>query len=212
MVSVVEKLRLARVVPVIRHHDPMIARSACDLLIEAGVKAIEITTTVPDAPALIIDIRARFPDILIGAGTVYTALQADKVINAGASFVVSPCWSDAAARPVLAANLPYLPGAMTPGEVLHHSENGAALVKIFPADVAGGPAFLKALKSVFHWVELMPTGGITPQVARSYFDAGALCVGLGGNLLPAAALAANDTALARQQIRAALTTLSASTV
>jgi len=144
-----DRLRATRVVPVIRHHDIEIASRACALLAEEGIAVLEVTTTVPGAAELIADLRARFPDICIGAGTVLKAEQAEAVLHAGAQFVVSPCWSDAAAGVVLEAGIPYLPGAMTPGEILHHAEAGAAVVKIFPADAAGGPGFLKAVRAVF---------------------------------------------------------------
>ncbi|WP_170386522.1 bifunctional 4-hydroxy-2-oxoglutarate aldolase/2-dehydro-3-deoxy-phosphogluconate aldolase [Ruegeria atlantica] len=208
MVDLISTLRSAQIVPVIRHRDPEIALTACDLLADAGIRALEITTTVPDAAALIAELRTRYPEICTGAGTVLSAGQAEKVMAAGAEFVVSPCWSDAAAREAGDAKVPYLPGAMTPGEVHHHAENGAAVVKIFPADAAGGPSFLKAVKSVFPGLALMPTGGVSPDTAQSYLDAGALCVGMGGNLLPAQALETGDISMARAQINAALTAAS----
>lgn len=208
MVELVETLRSAQIVPVIRHSNPEIALTACELLAEAGIRALEITTTVPDSAALIVELRKRYPAICTGAGTVLDAREADMVLAAGAEFVVSPCWSDAAAREAKAAKVPYLPGAMTPGEVQHHVENGAAVIKIFPADAAGGPGFLKAVKSVFPGLALMPTGGVSPDTAQSYLNAGALCVGMGGNLLPAQALEAGHIDLARAQINAALTAAS----
>ncbi len=207
MVDFVSTLRSAQIVPVIRHSDPEIALTACDLLAEAGIRALEITTTVPDAAALIAELCQRYPDVCTGAGTVLSADQAEKMLAAGAEFVVSPCWSDAAAREAGAAKVPYLPGAMTPGEVHHHAENGAAVIKILPADAAGGPGFLKAVKS-FPILALMPTGGVSPDTAQSYLNAGALCVGMGGNLLPAQALEAGHIDLARAQINTALTVAS----
>lgn len=208
MVTFIDKLHDARIVPVIRHGDFAVAQAACELLADAGIRSLEITTSVPDAARLITDLRNRFPGVLVGAGTVFTAEQALNVLDAGAEFVVSPCWSNAAAKAVLNAGVPYLPGAATPGEVFHHSENGAEVVKIFPADAAGGPGFLKALKSVLPTVSLMPTGGVSPASAQSYLDAGAICVGMGGNLLPAKALESGDTALAQDQINAALAAVS----
>lgn len=204
MVGIIEDLRAARIVPVIRHRDPEIARTACDLLVVSGLKALEVTMTVPGAADLIADLRGRYPGVAVGAGTVLDGEQARQVLNANASFVVSPCWSAEVATSVQAAGRPYLPGAMTPGEVHHHASRGATVVKVFPADAAGGPGFLKALKSVFAETPLMPTGGITPENARAYLKAGALCVGMGGNLLPAAALEDGDTTRAREQINAAL--------
>lgn len=204
MVDFLSRLRAARVVPVIRHPDAEIALQACQLLVEAGVDALEITMSVPDAPEIIAKLRSTHPSICVGAGTVLTSDDATRVLVAGAEFVVSPCWSDSVATAVRNADIPYLPGAMTPGEVLHHADSGATLIKIFPADAAGGAGFLKALKSVFPDVALMPTGGVSPTNCRAYFDAGAVCVGMGGNLLPAAALEAGDLATARHQIDTAL--------
>ena len=204
MRSFPDRLRAARVVPVIRHDDPDIALTGCGLLAEEGVAALEITTTVPGAARLIEELRARYPGICVGAGTVLTAAQADAVLHAGAEFVVSPCWSEAVAESTMNAGRPYLPGAMTPGEVHHHWNQGAAAVKIFPADCAGGPAFLRALRAVFPDVHLMPTGGVSRETVQSYLDAGALCVGMGGNLLPARELEAGDADAARARIREAL--------
>ena len=204
MQSFPDRLRAARVVPVIRHEDPEIALQGCSLLAEEGIAALEITTTVPGAADLIAELRARYPGICVGAGTVLTEAQAEAVLSAGAEFVVSPCWSDAAARRTRNAGRPYLPGAMTPGEVHHHWNQGAAVVKIFPANSAGGPAFLRALRAVFPDVHLMPTGGVSRENAQSYLEAGALCVGMGGNLLPARELEAGDADAARARIREAL--------
>ncbi|MBO9451160.1 bifunctional 4-hydroxy-2-oxoglutarate aldolase/2-dehydro-3-deoxy-phosphogluconate aldolase [Tropicibacter sp. R16_0] len=208
MVSFVDTLAAAHIVPVIRHSDPAIARQACDLLAEAGIRALEITTTVPGAATLIEELRKSYPQIVTGAGTVFDAEQARAVLDAGAQFVVSPCWSEGAAQLTLASGVPYLPGAMTPGEVLHHATAGAAAVKVFPADAAGGPGFLKALKSVFPDVAFMPTGDVSPETAQSYLDVGAVCVGMGGNLLPTRALEAGNTGLAQDQINAALAAVS----
>ena len=208
MVDLIDTLLAARIVPVIRHHDPEIATLACELLVDAGVRALEITMTVPDAGSIISELRKNHPSICVGAGTVLTAADAVQVLNAGAQFVVSPCWNDKAADPVLEAGVPYLPGAMTPGQVSHRAAAGASVVKVFPADAAGSPFFLKALKSVFPDLALMPTGGVTPQNAQTYLDAGALCVGMGGNLLPSKSLEVGDTGAARKQITAALTAAS----
>lgn len=208
----IDRLRAARVVPVIRHDDPGIAEQACGLLAAEGVSILEITMTVPGAIALIATLRDRFPSACIGAGTVLSADDADAAIGAGAAFLVSPCWSDGTARSALKGGIPYLPGAMTPGEILHHAEAGAAVVKVFPADAAGGPGFLKAVRAVFPHIPLMPTGGVSPETAQAYLDAGAICVGIGGNLLPAKALEAGRTDEARDQIRAALSAIQFSQV
>ena len=203
----IDTLRAARLVPVIRHADIEVARQACHLLVEEGVGVLEITFTVPGAAGLISELKDGYPGVTIGAGTVLSASQAGEALDAGCAFLVSPCWADDVAAAARQAECPYLPGAMTPGEVLHNWNTGASAVKVFPADAAGGPAFLKALAAVFPDIPLMPTGGVTPETAADFLAAGALCVGMGGNLLPAAALRAGDMAAARSEIRAALAAL-----
>jgi len=200
MTSLLETLTAARVVPVIRHRDLDIARAGSRLLAEAGFPVLEITMTVPRAERLIADLAAELPDAVIGAGTVLTTAAATAAIDAGARFVVSPCWSDAAHEAASARGVPYLPGAATPTEIFDHWRRGAALVKVFPAREAGGPGFLKAMKSVFPDIPLMPTGGIRPVDVEAYIAAGALCVGLGGELFPASALQSGDEQAARAAI------------
>jgi 2-dehydro-3-deoxyphosphogluconate aldolase/(4S)-4-hydroxy-2-oxoglutarate aldolase len=204
--TLIERLGVAKVVPVIRHNDPEVASQACHILAEEGLHAVEITMTVPKAADLIADLRASMPDVLIGAGTVLSRKEAEAVLAAGAEFVVSPCWCDDVAEAVLAAKTPYLPGAMTPGEVLRHASSGAMVVKVFPADMAGGPGFIKSVKAVFPDIELMPTGGVAPKDVEEYLTAGALCTGIGSHLLPALALEEGDAEAARTQIRTALET------
>ena len=158
-----DRLRASKIVPVIRHDDCEIARQSCDLLVEQGLTALEVTTTIPGFAKLIKELRQEFPGIEIGAGTVLTQQQASLAIDAGAHFLVSPCWSDPVSKASEEAEIPYLPGAMTPDEVFHHADAGAAIVKVFPAGLFGGPSYLKALASVFPEIPLMPTGGVTPQ-------------------------------------------------
>jgi 2-dehydro-3-deoxyphosphogluconate aldolase / (4S)-4-hydroxy-2-oxoglutarate aldolase len=199
-----EQLRQARIVPVVRCDDFGLARTVCDLLVEAGIRALEITTSISGCENLISELRRNHPDLLIGAGTVMSADQARAVQSAGSQFVVSPCWVEEVASETARLDTAYLPGAMTPGEIVHHWSHGAAVVKIFPAVAAGGPDFIRALQSVFPDIPLMPTGGISPGSVQDYFDSGAVCVGMGGNLIPFNALKAGDVASAQTQIRAAL--------
>ncbi|WP_114011765.1 bifunctional 4-hydroxy-2-oxoglutarate aldolase/2-dehydro-3-deoxy-phosphogluconate aldolase [Cohaesibacter intestini] len=202
--AILDQLRAAQVIPVIRHSDTDIATKAIDLLLEQGIKAVEITTSVADADGLVRRLKARDESLLVGAGTVLDRVQAQAMLDAGSDFIVSPCWVDEVANLVIKADGVYLPGAMTPAEALHHHKAGAALVKIFPADAAGGPGFLRALCAVFPDIPLMPTGGIQPRDVSDYLQAGAVCVGVGGNLMPSQALEAGDLALAQAQICGAL--------
>ena len=203
--SLRDALAAARIVPVIRHDDPDLARQASDLLVAAGLRILEITTTVPGAVDLIRSLARAHPELRLGAGTVLDAEQARSALRAGATFLVSPCWCDAVAEVARREDCPYLPGAMTPGEVHHHWLGGAAVVKVFPAGAVGGPGYLRALGAVFPTIPLMPTGGIDPAGVPACLEAGALCVGMGGRLLPFAELTAGRVDAARSRIRAALT-------
>ena len=198
------RLEVLRVVPVIRANETELARRACHWLLEAGVSALEITFTIPGAAALIAEMRGVAPEAEVGAGTVLSAADARAAAEAGASFAVSPCAAPEAAAACAQMGRPFAPGAMTPSEVAARWGEGAALVKLFPARESGGPAYLKALRSVFPQIPIMPTGGVSPETAPDYLTAGALCVGMGSELMPSAALAANDPQPVRAAARRAL--------
>ena len=187
-----ERLAALKIVPVIRTPSADLAIRACEWLLEAGLQALELTFTTPDAHRVIETFARTAPDALIGAGTVRTPEQAKAAIDAGASFLVSPGAAPGVGEAAAKAGIPYLPGAATPSEVEARWAAGAAVVKIFPARECGGPGFLKAIKSVYPDIPLMPTGGVSPDTAKAYLDAGALCLGMGGELVPVDALKAND--------------------
>ncbi len=201
-----DRLSDLKVVPVIRSDNDAYAGLACDWLLEAGLRALEVTLTVPGAEHLIAALAKREPDALIGAGTVLTAEEARRCIDAGAAFLVSPCAAPGVQEVATEAGIPFMPGAATPSEVLARWREGAALVKIFPAKLLGGTAYLKTLKTVFPEIPLMPTGGVNPETAADYLNAGALCVGMGGELMPKAALQSGNKTqvltLARQALAA----------
>lgn len=182
-----------RAIPVIRFDDAADARTAVDWLREGGLEIFEITATVPGYAALIADL-ARRPDLRIGAGTILDGEAAKAVIDAGARFLVSPCFVADVIETGLRAGLPVFPGAATPTEVLHAHRAGAAAVKIFPAKQLGGTGYIAALRSVFPEIALMPTGGIGLDDAPDYFRAGAIAVGMGGQLVTAADIRAGRRA------------------
>jgi len=174
-----------RVIVVVRHADDASAEAIARAAAGGGLRAIEITMTVPGAARLIARLRTALEaDVLVGAGTVLSAQQLDAVIAAGAQFVVAPGLS----RPVLdgcaAAHVPFLPGTLTPTEVMACSALGLDAVKLFPSD-SGGPAHLRALRSVFPHVAFVPTGGVTRSNAAGWLAAGAHALGLAGEFAAA---------------------------
>jgi 2-dehydro-3-deoxyphosphogluconate aldolase / (4S)-4-hydroxy-2-oxoglutarate aldolase len=189
----IDRLRRARVVPVVRTSTAGHAATAVAWLREAGLRIFEITMTIPDAPALIRDL-ATDPELLVGAGTVPDAAAAQSCLDAGARFLVAP-WVDAAlAAPCRAAGAALMLGALTPTEVRAALAAGADVVKIFPASSAGGPGHIKALASVFPGVAFCPTGGVEQANVAAYLAAGAAFVGMGGALVDERRIAAGDRA------------------
>jgi 2-dehydro-3-deoxyphosphogluconate aldolase / (4S)-4-hydroxy-2-oxoglutarate aldolase len=171
-----------RAVPVIRMQDPAHARAAIGWLREGGIDVFEITASVPDFDRLIAELAAE-PGLFVGAGTILDRKVAIGAIEAGARFIVSPCIVPEVIETCTQAGIPMLPGTATPTEVLSAHRAGAPIVKVFPAKQLGGAGYLAALRSVFPHIPLMPTGGITIEEAPGYFRAGAVAVGMGGQLV-----------------------------
>jgi 2-dehydro-3-deoxyphosphogluconate aldolase / (4S)-4-hydroxy-2-oxoglutarate aldolase len=175
------QFRAARVVPVVRTHETRHAATAVQWLRDAGLRIFELTMTIPDAPALIREL-ASDPSLLIGAGTVQNRAMAETCLAAGAGFIVAP-WIDASlAAPCQAANAVLMLGALSPTEVRAALNAGADVVKVFPASSVGGPAHIRALRSV------LPD----PGNVAAYFAAGAAFVGMGGALVDERSIAAGD--------------------
>jgi 2-dehydro-3-deoxyphosphogluconate aldolase/(4S)-4-hydroxy-2-oxoglutarate aldolase len=196
-------LKAARVVPVIRTSTTAHAATACAWLREAGISVFEITMSVPDAPALIADL-AREPELLVGAGTVASVADADTCLRAGAKFLVAPWVGAEIVAPARAAGAAVMLGALTPTEVRAALAAGTDVVKVFPASSAGGPAHIRALRSVFPGATFCPTGGVDPSNLRTWLDAGAAFVGIGGKLVDEKLIAANEKSAVQDAARAAL--------
>jgi 2-dehydro-3-deoxyphosphogluconate aldolase/(4S)-4-hydroxy-2-oxoglutarate aldolase len=191
MTDMMDRLRAARVIPVVRMSDRGHAATGIAWLREAGITVFEITMTIPGAPDLIREL-AEDPSLLVGAGTVPDIATARRCLDAGAKFLVSP-WVDASlAAPCHDAGALLMTGTMTPTEVRAALAGGADVVKVFPASSAGGPAHVRALASVFPGVAFCPTGGVEPGNVAAYLAAGAAFVGMGGNLVNEKLIAAGN--------------------
>jgi 2-dehydro-3-deoxyphosphogluconate aldolase/(4S)-4-hydroxy-2-oxoglutarate aldolase len=204
----IDTFRAARIVPVIRTSTAAHAATAVAWLRDAGITIFEITMTIPDAISVIRDV-ASDKALLVGAGTVPDAAAAEACLAAGARFLVSPWVEPALAAPARAAGACLMMGAMTPTEVRAARAAGADVVKIFPASSAGGPAHIKALRSVFPGVAFCPTGGVDARNANDYIAAGAAFVGIGGKLVDEAAIAAGHRGAVEAAAREALGILQA---
>jgi 2-dehydro-3-deoxyphosphogluconate aldolase/(4S)-4-hydroxy-2-oxoglutarate aldolase len=169
-----------RIIVVVRHDDDDAAEEIARAAAAGGLRAVEITTSVPAADALVASLRASLPrEVLVGAGTVLSERQVDSMLAAGAQFVVAPGLDRAIVERCAAARTPVLPGALTPTEVMAAHALGLDAVKLFPSDSVG-PAHLKALRSVFDDIAFVPTGGVASANAAAWLHAGARALGMAG--------------------------------
>jgi len=196
-----DRLLAQRVIPVLRLASAELTERAARCIAAAGFMTVEITLTVPGAIELIRRLaRSSAPGFTVGAGTVLDADTAQRCVDAGARFVVSPCLVPGMAKIAHAAGCAALIGGFTPGEILAAQREGADLVKVFPAST-GGPEHLRALHAVFPDILLCPTGGVSQQNMEAYFAAGAALVGVGNNIVDQKALQAGDEARVAEHAR-----------
>lgn len=156
-----------RVVPVVVLDDPVAAPALADALVAAGLPCAEVTLRTPSALDVLRVLAAR-PGLAVGAGSVRSADDVDRVVDAGARFVVSPGLSDAVVARCLDRGVAVLPGVATATEVMRALDAGLDAVKLFPAGRLGGPAGLRALAAPFPGLAFVPTGGVGPQDLAAY--------------------------------------------
>jgi len=189
--AVTAQVEALGIVAVIRLKDPEKLRAVVDAMAEGGVRALEVTMTVPRAIELIRELAPALPaGFLLGAGTVIDAVTARAVIDAGASFVVSPVFRPDVIAACHERDVPAMPGCFSPTEILAAHERGADIVKVFPATTLG-PQFIKDVRAPLPQLKLMPTGGVTLDNAGDWIRAGAVAVGLGSALVDATAIDGN---------------------
>ncbi|MEV5143697.1 bifunctional 4-hydroxy-2-oxoglutarate aldolase/2-dehydro-3-deoxy-phosphogluconate aldolase [Streptomyces sp. NPDC052727] len=185
-------LDLAPVMPVVVLTDAADAVPLARALVAGGLPAIEVTLRTPAATAAIRAIAAEVPQAVVGAGTVISPEQVDACTAAGARFLVSPGWTEALLAAMRGSGVPFLPGVSTTSEVVALLERGVREMKFFPAQAAGGTAYLRSLAGPLPQARFCPTGGIGPQTAPEYLALPNVgCVG-GSWMVPAEAVAAGD--------------------
>ena len=186
--DVVRAVEDAGIVAVIRIKDPSKLHAVVDAIAEGGIRALEVTMTVPGAVELIRELGPTLPSgFILGAGTVLDADTVARVADAGARYVVSPVFRRSVIEACHARGLAAMPGCFTPTEILDAWDAGADIVKVFPATTLG-PSYLKDVRAPLPQVKLMPTGGVTVENAGDWIRAGAVAVGVGTSLLDAKAI------------------------
>lgn len=180
------------VVAVIRVQDPDTVRGVVDALAEGGVRALEVTMTVPRAIELIAELAPTLPrEFLFGAGTILDAETARRAIAAGAQFLVSPIFRPEVIATGHQSDVPVMPGCFSPTEIYSAWEAGADIIKVFPA-TSVGPGYLKDIRGPLPQVKLMPTGGVSIDNVGDWLRAGAVAVGVGSSLLDTKAISARN--------------------
>src|SRR6202166_2860438 len=178
------------IVPVVRTSTAEGAIKAIDAIYRGGIRAAEITMTVPGALRALEKVADLFGDkIVLGAGTVLDPETARACMLAGAEFFVTPSLKISTIQMVKRYSKVICPGALTPTEVLTAWEAGADVVKVFPCGNVGGAKYIKALKGPFPQIEMIPTGGVNLETAGDFLKAGACAVAVGGELVDAQSIA-----------------------
>jgi len=177
------KIEQVGIVPVIRAASPDEARFAADAVLQGGISVVEITMTVPGAVDLIRELTRTMPQVLVGAGTVLDVESAQRCLDAGAKFIVSPGLDVKTVAFAKDAGILMMAGALTPTEVVTAWRAGSDLVKIFPCGQVGGASYIKALKGPFPQIPMIPTGGVNLSTAAEFIRAGSAALGVGGELI-----------------------------
>ncbi len=180
----VERLARERLIAILRAPDADRFVAVAHALYDAGWRGIEVTLTTAGALEAIAEIRAALPaDAWVGAGTVMTPADVQAVHAAGAQFAVSPVLDDGSVAAAGRLGLPFVPGALTPTEIVAAWRAGCPAVKVSPVVSVGGPGYLAQVGAFLPGIPLLPTGGVRPEEVPAYLRAGAAGVGLGGPLL-----------------------------
>lgn len=179
-------------IAVIRASTQSVGYQMAQAVAAGGIPLIEITWNSDRAPELISQLRRELPHCVIGTGTLLDVEQSQQAIRAGAQFLFCPHVDIAIIETAVAANVPVIPGALSPTEIVTAWQAGASCVKVFPIEAVGGANYIKSLQGPLGHIPLIPTGGVTLENAREFIAAGAIAVGLSGNLFPKLLIKAGD--------------------
>lgn len=170
MANIFDQLQKLGIVPVVVLDDVKDAEPLAKALVEGGLPCAEVTFRTDAAEESIRIMSEKYPEMLVGAGTVLTTEQVDRAVAAGAKFIVSPGLNPRIVKYCVEKNIPICPGCTNPSDIEQALENGLKVVKFFPAEPAGGLPMIKAMAAPYVGVKFMPTGGIKPSNVRSYLE------------------------------------------
>jgi 2-dehydro-3-deoxyphosphogluconate aldolase/(4S)-4-hydroxy-2-oxoglutarate aldolase len=196
-----------RVVPLVQADDPAVAVKTSRALADGGLTVVEVVFRTDRALDCLKAVAEEVPEVIVGAGTVLSASQAEAAFSAGARFIVSPGLDDDIVAIAKDQSAPVYPGIATAGELQHAFNLGLSVVKFFPASIAGGIPAIKAFSSVFRTMRFMPTGGVSANNLADFLSVPSVLACGGSWLTPTDAIKANDykkiTALAAEALQIA---------
>lgn len=183
-------------VPVFNHTDVEVAKNVLDACYKGGIRVFEFTNrdkNALDVFEFLVKHAVKYPDLILGIGTIFSADVAKKFLDKGAQFIVSPAMIPKMAHYCKSENKLWIPGCGTVTEIHQAIQLGAKVVKVFPGNVLG-PGFVKSAKAVYPDMPMMPTGGVVPTKdnLKAWFDAGVACVGMGSKLISIESLEKKD--------------------
>jgi 2-dehydro-3-deoxyphosphogluconate aldolase/(4S)-4-hydroxy-2-oxoglutarate aldolase len=190
--EVCARIKEIGILPGIRVPSAEDALFAAGQMLNWGIPIVELTMTVPGAIGVIAELARTTPKLMVGAGTVLDLETARACVDAGAAFVTSPGMNPAIVEFAVRRNVAAIPGALTPTEIMVAVDAGADLVKIFPCAAVGGPSYIKALKAPFPHVPFIASGGVDQVTASGFIRAGAVALGVRGQLIPPEAVERRD--------------------
>ncbi len=200
-------LQQYRAIAVIRTADIQQGSQLATAVAMGGMRLIEITWNSDQPAKLVHQLRQKLPNCIIGAGTILNLEQLEEAISCGCEFIFCPHVNPTLIATACCANVPIIPGALTPTEIITAWELGASSVKVFPIQAVGGVAYLQAIQAPLANIPLIPTGGVTFENTKAFLEAGAVAVGLSSQLFPKDLVEAEDWDAIAQRIKRFLKTI-----
>ena len=206
--QIVGAMKGAGIVPLFTHDDPDDAQQVLEAAYRGGIRVFEFTNRRENSFEVfkhLISISKKYPDLMLGIGTIMDGPTTKKFIDAGANFIISPILKVEMAKICDEQNVPWIPGCATLTEIVTAKDNGAEIIKLFPASMLG-PDFVSSIMPVVPGLKLMITGGVEPneKSLTEWFKAGATCVGMGSQLFTKEILTQKNWSLLQQRVEECL--------
>ena len=192
----IQRMHAGGMMPIFFHPEEQVCLELVKAAYEGGVRVIEMVNRGKEVKAIFPKVKelvGQLPGMYLGVGTIYHPEEAQLFLDLGAEFIVAPVMNPALGKYCAEVGVPWIPGCGTVSEIFFAQELGAELVKMYPANLLT-PSFISAVHAVMPKIELIPTGGVEPTLPsiKSWFDAGALCVGMGSQLFRKEDIAAGN--------------------